>query len=198
MVEITTDNYKNLRPSMASGDMILFQGDQPASRAIRLFTKNMLHKKGINYEDGDPRYDVNHVAMVIRLAELGGEEHRVFITEAVLPETRLVTLSKKLKSYEGRLFWVPLKDTFNPLRNAIGHEALEMLGVPYDKWGVFQSMAGHVTCQEDSLFCSEYYLLSIWKVLTPGHRAYEALYPGEIILLNYHDTVKLTQIGKEG
>jgi len=133
------EKYYSCRDDMSTGDVILYESDDPIGRAIRLFTPK------------------SHTSLVVRLRDYEGKEKRRFILEAnaihgIIP----VLLSKKLENYSGRAWWYPLRPEFEPVRRHIGTWAFGQIGVKYDFGGLFLSALGRVSESARALFCSEF------------------------------------------
>lgn len=77
---------------MASGDVVAFQGKDLGSHLIRFATGSLY----------------SHVGLIVRIEEVGVD--RVFIAESGTGAgVVLMPLSRKLETYHGKAWWLPLK-----------------------------------------------------------------------------------------
>jgi len=113
--------YSDARPLMDTGDLLLFRSDGLLGEAIRLFS----------------HANVNHAALIMRIRPYETDEHRLFIAEALEHGIVMSVLSKRLKDFDGKVFWYPLNDETAQERQAIGERALQWLGTPYRLQGAF-------------------------------------------------------------
>ena len=136
--------YKEIRPELRTGDIVLFRGRGVASLVIRWFC-SLCRFKFTMY---------SHVGMVVR------GRNRVLLFEAVPPKVRHVALSDALEKYDGDVY----------IRQLRGQRTLKMLGdiryfmhkqqgVPYEK-DLLEFMGAatplHVGKADNSdWFCSE-------------------------------------------
>ena len=123
---------------MSTGDMITFAGGGLISGIIRLAT---------------PR---SHIAPVVRLMDYEGVEKRRFCLEAGPYGISLMLLSERLKTYNGRAWWLPLRPEMEPIRRYMGLWAFKQLGVKYDYLGLFSNALGRVSEDARKFFCSEF------------------------------------------
>lgn len=134
-----TLRYGDVRSGMKAGDVVLFRGSGPMSRAIRWLTRS----------------PYSHAALVFRF------EERVYCLEAVGSGVRLALISEVLSRYHGGidLFDVP-RATEGQRRAALGF-AFQQLGRLYDRRGLWRFLIAIVTgrrrrVREDrAWFCSE-------------------------------------------
>jgi hypothetical protein len=151
-------HYKELRPQMDTGDVLLFQGTGPISRAIRLGTRLT----------GNPG-KVSHVGMVYKLDNVllcwesttlsSGKD---VILGRPVRGVRLSALSHILQVYPGQLWWRPLVGERLPLwRDAVDQCRMETHGIPYELslLNLAKSALSISWCQPvfdlTSVFCSE-------------------------------------------
>ena len=116
--------YEQHRPKMGSGDIVAFQGNDVGAWLIRFGTGSLY----------------SHVGLVIRVSAV--DVDRVFIAESVLGAgVVLVPLSRKLETYRGKAWWLPLKIREFSLTedseakrkiNEVHKWAMQELGKPYD------------------------------------------------------------------
>ena len=139
MQQHNLDTYLEVRDKMRTGDEITFAGDDLVGRIIRLATKR------------------SHVAKVIRLYDYDVNEKRVYILEAHgIHGISLHLLSERLKEYNGKAWWQPLRPEFEPVRKHIGAWSFMQLGKKYDVIGLFKNALSRVSEGLRALFCSEF------------------------------------------
>ncbi|MCK5617465.1 hypothetical protein KAR91_87185 [Candidatus Pacearchaeota archaeon] len=137
--------YKALRRYMQSGDLIEWGSASIVGGIIRFFTKK----------------EVNHSSILLNLDSFEGLKERRFILEALEHGVELNLMSKRLKDFEGSVFWSPLKPEYNHLRNGIAAWALERVGIDYDYSSLFSNIFGKVSQDAKKFFCSEYYHMAM-------------------------------------
>jgi len=162
---IGLDRYNAVSNLMETGDLLLWRGDTPLGKAIRLFS----------------HAQVNHASLVMRFQQYEGAERRRFTSEALEHGIVLHLLSKSLADYNGQCWWYPLKiDVGTPLRKTplrgqanddrsvpttllgreeVGERALKYMGTPYDYEALFKNAIEKVKADPQRLFCSEYCFL---------------------------------------
>jgi hypothetical protein len=131
--------YCAVKDQMKTGDLLQWQSDSLVGGIIRWKTGS----------------DVNHSSMVIRLSEYEGEERRRFHTEAMERGVYPNLLSARLDTFKGKVWWLPLKDEWDPKRVGIGRRLTEMWGREYDYGSLFRQLMGAVNADGKQLFCSE-------------------------------------------
>lgn len=141
--------YEVVRDQLKTGDCLGWHSDSLIGKAIRWKTVPS------SVPDDSP-LNINHVSSIIRLKEYEGLQRRVFITEALEHGTVLNMLSKRLEEFKGKVFWYPLKDTWNVERQAIGERLLQYIGIEYDYRSIVEQIFGSVSIDVKKLFCSEY------------------------------------------
>lgn len=99
--------------------------------------------------------DANHSSMVIRLSEWEGLERRRFHTEAMERGVYPNLLSNRLKDYKGKMWWMPLKDSWDDKRQLIGERLTEVWGKAYDYKSLMWQTIGKVSIDTQQMFCSE-------------------------------------------
>lgn len=132
--------YKEVKDRMKTGDLLQWRSNSIIGWLIRWRTKS----------------DVNHSSLVIRLSEYEGMERRRYTTEALEHGIILNFLSRRLEQHDGNVWWFPLKDEWNEKRQAIGENAMALIGIPYDYQSVMSQIFGKVSTDAQALFCSEY------------------------------------------
>lgn len=163
MTKIPVLAYSDVRRSLGTGHVILWQGDGLLSRAIRIFS------------------EYSHASLVVALFDEAGQRNRLYLVEALETGLELRHLSKRLAGYAGRVrVWMP------PLRvmqqSIIQQWALDRCAdaIRYDYGGLFANILGRVSRDARRYICSEF----VWDALiTAGvvERTPKAPRPGDII-----------------
>jgi hypothetical protein len=130
--------YMEVREEMKTGDMLEWASPGIIGKLIRWRTGEYSHTSGI-----------------IRLSEYEGKPRRRYHLEAQEKGFYPATLSTEVETYEGHIWWYPLKDEYSLMRGAIGEKALSMVGVGYDFLSLFKNVLGRVNVNVKKLFCSE-------------------------------------------
>jgi hypothetical protein len=138
--------YLSVRDSMKTGDILQWDSSSLLGAAIQ-------SRKG---------GDINHTGIVIRLQEYEGLERRVFTLEALEDGVVLNLLSRRLESFNGHCYLLPLKSDYDCQRQVIGERALSCVGIPYDYFGIIEECFGNAQMGLEKLFCSE----TAWYALT--------------------------------
>jgi hypothetical protein len=136
--------YNQHREQMRTGDLLLWRANSLLGVAIRHFSKA----------------DVNHASLVMHFEQYEGGEHRRFTTEALGQGIVLNLLSRQLEQYDGKVWWLPLKDDWESRRAMVGTNAMKYIGTPYDYKSLFRNAFGRVSADARELFCSEYCFLA--------------------------------------
>jgi hypothetical protein len=147
--------YDTIKEDIRTGDILQWASDSMIGKAIRWRTKS----------------DVNHSSMVIRMSEWEGLDRRRFHTEAVGRGVFPNLLSNRLKDYKGKMWWLPLKDSWNDKRQLIGERLTECWGISYDYKSLVWQLIGKVSIDTQQLFCSEvadYALGFVGQAHNPG------------------------------
>lgn len=155
--------YADAREAMKTGDMLLWTSRTVLGWLIRLKkpdAQDMERIRAVHPEIPDD-YNPNHVSSVIRLSEYEGEERHRYCLEALEHGFVLNRLSRRMESFDGDVWWFPLKSDFDPRRTDIGRNLLSYVGVPYDYGSLFRNILGHVSADARRLFCSEAYYISL-------------------------------------
>lgn len=145
--------YSEIRDSLDTGDLVLFDGRGAISTLIRYWTGNK-----------------SHIGMVVRLRDLGvmlwesttltvGNIHDA-LTGEVRKGVQLVPLSERLRLYDGRVSIRRLTATrSDDLRARLGAMREEWKGRPYERDKLSMLLQDRSGLSEDtelaSLFCSE-------------------------------------------
>ena len=161
--------YQSYSNQMGTGDLLLFRGTSPVSWAIRAITGG----------------DVNHAAMILRIDEY--LEGRVMQMGAVARGFYPTPLSDALVHYTGKVWWLPLKQDYNPLRREMGRQALLKSGVKYDFKSLFKNALAHVSLDARQFLCSEAYQWIGYRAGLPKLVGYEtkAMRPCELEMLGW-------------
>lgn len=141
--------YHQHRNSMQTGDALQWRSRGTLGWLIRRLSKNVDPTKRKL-----PGYDVNHTGLVIRFRKYDVE--RIFTLEALEGGIVLNPLSYGIASYNGNVWWMPLKRKYRKTRPAIGKHALGYAGINYDFPGLFEQSHKRVMLDDNLLFCSEY------------------------------------------
>jgi hypothetical protein len=111
------DLYDIYAPDMKTGDMLFYHGYKPVSNLVRAFSHGYF----------------SHTSMVIRLAEVERAALiRRYHTEADGDRVYPGLLSRKIRSYDGEVWYFPLKDEWDEKRPDIKDRLAYMWGIPYD------------------------------------------------------------------
>lgn len=138
-----TTSYESHRHEMQTGDLLAFHGTGLVSRLIQWRTKS----------------DLNHVSMVLRLAEAGAE--RLLMVHATSKYgVQLLPVSRYLSCYRGEAWWVQLNHDLARQLNATYRSVLtkfllEQTGRRYDTRGVTRFLLPWVRESQADYFCSE-------------------------------------------
>jgi len=135
---VTKKTYNELRPTIQTGDCILWQGSGIISRAIRLWSK------------------YSHASLVVRFHDKALAE-RVYLIEALTHGLKLTALSERSRGYKGNVFHlsVPLS---HAQRTIILADALHKCSITkgYDYKGLFLNMLGRINHDASNYICSEF------------------------------------------
>lgn len=137
--DAATRRYADERSRLKAGDVVLFRGSGPMSRAIRWLTRS----------------PYSHAGLVFLF------EGRVYCLEAVGSGVRLVLISEVLARYHGGIdhFDVP-RATDEQRSGALGF-AFQQLGKLYDRRGLWRFLLAILTArrprvrEDQAWFCSE-------------------------------------------
>ena len=165
---IQTPYLQDGRSWITTGTIILWQGNDLLSRAIRCFST------------------FSHASLVVRnLDPLNAE--RVDIIEALATGLEMRHLSERAQGYDGRVFAFRAlgleADDFSQER--IKSFALDECGngIPYDYAGLFANALGRVSERMNRMFCSEFAAKALEQAGVPRLPAYrndDAARPGDI------------------
>ncbi len=141
--------YKN-RIKLSTGDALQWKSNTVLGFMIRLFAKSTNTK---------PWNIVNHTSQVITFNEY--DSVRKYTTEALEKGIDLNLLSRRLNSYKGEVWCLPLKLKYNHVRRDIGNIALSHMGIEYDYGSLFKQVLTRVKANREKLFCSEHYFITV-------------------------------------
>jgi len=135
--------YESIRPTIRTGDAILWQSNSIVGKIIQTFCHS----------------PYNHVALVMRATQDG--EERMLILEAL--ENGIVpnSLSYRLSDQKGHAWLFPLHPDFDQIRPRMGSWAWKKVGTKYDFKGLFKNILGRVSSDARRMFCSEYWWLAL-------------------------------------
>lgn len=135
--------YLAVRDAMRTGDGLGFANNSLIGKAIMWRTK------------GDGPIQHSHWGGIIRMSEYEGLERRRFTLEAMSVGFYPDLLSTYIVNYAGHIWWYPLKDEWDGMRQTIGEKALNLIGARYDWRDVGRQLLGRVSSDARRLFCSE-------------------------------------------
>lgn len=138
--------YDELRPEIKTGDCLLWANNTALGWLIRKFS----------------HAPVNHASLIIRL-ELQGLKDRVWQLEALARGIEFHLVSRSLRNYGGRVYWLKLHDKYNPIRPGIAAWALPLEGTPYDYRSLFRNAVSRVNADARKFFCSEYLYMAYYR-----------------------------------
>ena len=135
--------YKGYQEQLRTGDLLSWGSDSVLGWMIKKFTKS----------------DVNHSGMVVRFSDYESQQTtagRRFTLEALGPGIVLNLISRRFESYEGKVYWHPLKKQYWSKRIILGENSLQYVGIKYDTGSLIKNIVGRVSAEASKLFCSEY------------------------------------------
>ena len=138
--------YDQYKEQFRTGDILQWQSYSAIGKIIRWKT---------NVPEISKEETPNHSSMVIRLIEWEGAERRRYHTEAMERGVYPNILSARLKEFEGKVWWLPLKEEWDPKRTEIGMRLTECWGKGYDYKSLVWQLIGKVSIDARQLFCSE-------------------------------------------
>lgn len=125
---------------MGTFDRLSFNGKGGISGAIKLFSgENRSHEAAIGRDFRD--------------------KNRIGIYEAD-PEVMLIGIERKLREYDGEVYWHRLKKEYQKYRHEIEQKMWEYTGSGYDWLGVFLQPFKRVIADPKNQWCSEMLLLA--------------------------------------
>jgi hypothetical protein len=130
--------YKEARPRILTGDVILWKGKGIISSLIMKWS------------------EYSHASLVVRLKEYEELKNRVFLVEALSSGLQFRLLSEKLgKGSEA--FWMSINMPLEQLEKSREHALIECAkGIPYDYSSIFKNIFGKVNNNAKEYFCSEF------------------------------------------
>ena len=126
--------YLKYREKIRTGDAILWKGKGIISWLIRRWSK------------------YSHASLVIRLHKYKDFVNRVFMVEALSHGLKLTLLSKRIKDYDGEVFWLPVKMDEGQRVKTIRYALVECAETDgYDYEGLFKNVFGRVSQDADKV-----------------------------------------------
>lgn len=157
-------NYYQLR--IQTGDLIEWQANSLLGWLIR-------KKTGQN---------VNHTSGVVLYQMYKGTEVRRVIFEALSDGFKPHYLSDRLKDYDGRVYWYPLKPEFDyNVRIKLAEEAIKLEGRPYGYKDLIDNLFGSIKLDDKQDICSEAWHIALIKsgLLDKNFNDGNSLVPGQ-------------------
>lgn len=135
--------YYDWRPYIWTGDLLEWDSYTILGNIIQWFTGQ----------------DVNHTGIVVRYTNFDTE--RVYTLEALAKGVYPNLITRRLESFQGRVYWLQLKSRYDAYRPAIAREAMQYVGINYDYGGLFKQAFSRVSMEASAFWCSElcYYAL---------------------------------------
>jgi len=168
--------YNEIKEEMRTGDILQWQSYSIIGSLIRWKTK----VNDVSKEDMP-----NHSSMIIRLSEWEGLERRRYHTEAMERGVYPNILSNRISNFQGKIWWLPLKEEWNEKREEIGMRLIECWGKEYDYKSLAWQLIGKVSIDVRKMFCSE-----VVKFALVGEKGI-APNPVELEKYNFHKFKKL-------
>lgn len=131
--------YEQYKDDLKTGDLLQWQSYSLLGKLIRWRTGA----------------EANHSSMIIRMSEYEGLVRRRFHTEAMERGVYPNLLSNRLNDYKGKMWWLPLKDTWNDQRRIIGERLTDTWGKQYDFKSLLWQAVGKCSIDTQQMFCSE-------------------------------------------
>lgn len=169
--DLTT--YWKYAPLMDTGDTILYIGGSVIGSMIGWWEKHILKSAADKmFTHGNmvlrfTQYELfRHMAYARcewsrAMLDQAGESTRRWVLDARASGVYPVLLSDYLETYNGHVYWYPLKAEITPdTRQAIGKYGMYLAGRGYDFKGLFKSAVGAVSVSMNRLFCTESIFLS--------------------------------------
>jgi hypothetical protein len=170
--------YEAVQPLLLTADLIEWSSKAPLGYAIRWVTKK----------------NVNHTSGVIVMNLADTKYQRRYIGEALAKGFQLSYLSKRIKCYKGKVYWLRLKEEFDKYRKLIALEALLLEGRPYGYKDLFKNISKPVKVNAKQVICSESWQIPLIKIglLSPDFNDGLALRPGEFGRTGlYHEPIEI-------
>lgn len=156
--------YKEARPRILTGDVILWKGKGIISSLIMKWS------------------EYSHASLVVRLREYEELENRVFLVEALGSGLQFRLLSEKLgKGNEA--FWMSINMLPEQLEKSREHALMECAkGIPYDYGSIFKNIFGKVNNNAKEYFCSEFVWMNWLNAgyVLPEKQGFQAPRPGDL------------------
>jgi len=157
--------YYKYQNQFKHGDLIEFASNSLIGKTIRFFTKK----------------EVNHTSGVVLMSLVEDHEIRRYIWEADEEGFHSTYLSDVVKNYNGKVYWLQLKEEYDNYRLQMIKEALTLDNKPYDYISLIRNALKPVRLNSKNVFCSEAWHLALQKVglLSTDFNNGYALRPGE-------------------
>jgi len=124
---------------MRTFDLLLFSGKGIISNAIKLFTNQNISHAGAVLKFYNPVW--------LSIAEAD-------------PEVMAIDLERKIKEYNGSIYWHPLKHEFHKYRSALGKKMCNYTGIKYDYFDVLKQIFFKAAPNAKKMFCFEMIFLT--------------------------------------
>ncbi len=142
--------YQQCAPQMQTGDSLLYIGKSCIGWTIQEWTKYVLLRSAQR-----DRIIFSHGNMVLRFPEYEGKTDRRWVLDARSAGVFPVLLSDYLATYDGQVYWYPLRGQYDYARLDIGCYAMTLAGRHYDFLGLLKNAIGLVSADMRALFCTE-------------------------------------------
>ena len=144
--------YKRYRPFMKEGDPIQMHSYSGLGWLIRYFSSpGILKNTAI----------INHTS-TLKKESYEGVKHRRWILEALAKGPEYNLLSERLEEYNGKVYWLPVRDVFDSWRGAVMAWQVLQVNKGYDYESLFKQAVTKVSADARALYCSEYWCMG-WE-----------------------------------
>ena len=139
--------YLEVRDQIKTSDGMLWAGESILGKAIKFITKS----------------DVNHFSVVFDEFSYEVSE-RKYQLEALKYGIDLTILSDSILGYNGKVYWLPIKEEYEDWRVDLARWFLQQegRGVKYDYKSLVMNLFGRTLYGTKSMFCSEFGYLG-WR-----------------------------------
>jgi hypothetical protein len=146
--------YQQYRDRIRTGDLVEWKSFKPIGYAIRSITKE----------------NVNHTSGAIWMHSVENAFHgvsdpemRLYVGEAIANGFRSTFLSKEISTFDGEVYWVPLKPEYDHKRLEIIRNVHALEGRPYDYKSLIQNLWRRVPLDATKPYCSEAWHIALVK-----------------------------------
>ena len=160
--------YNQYAAQMDTGDSLLYVGNSYVGSLIGWWVKAFFK------DHGDPLFSHGNMVLCFHEYELRKAlrlpmldkltvdlSPKRWVLDARASGVYPVLLSDYLASYDGEVYWYPLRRTVDqPVRQAIGKYAMGIAGAGYDFLGLFKNAVVLVSPSMKNYFCSESIFMS--------------------------------------